>query len=166
MLGLTLGWLRLCSFRFKESFPTLLPGALTILNTETWLVGLLCMEDPEKKKVCWEETLALVWLLVPSTVPASTGCFPQSVFNILFSYVSVINLFQLFGPLSFSQIKAKWFYLMYISCVYDLVYMCIRCFIYLGLLPIPAVLLLLHPNLSPQNCSMTTLWGKSFCSFA
>lgn len=113
MLGLTLGWLRLCSFRFKESFPTLLPGALTILNTETWLVGLLCMKDPEKKKVCWEETLALVWLLVPSAVPAFTGCFPQSVFNILFSYVSIINLFQLFGPLSFSQIKAKWFYLMY-----------------------------------------------------
>lgn len=72
---------------------------------------------------------------------------------------------ELYWLLSFSQIKAKWFYLM--SHLLFLTWQtCTICFMNLGLLCVLSVPLLLHSNLSLQNLSMTIFSGESFCSLA
>lgn len=94
-------------------FPTLFWRHLTVLNTETWWVGFFCIEEPEKKKVL-ERNAGLSMKVNPITSAdvcrkvflnwCSAYCLPV--------WVSLICS-ELFWLLSFSQIKAKRFYLMF-----------------------------------------------------
>lgn len=72
----------------------------------------------------------------------SVYCFPVWVL-LIYSELSWL--------LSFRQIKAKWFSLMfYFLCFWPDIH-AYDTFYILGLLPVLSILLLLHPNLSPQN---------------
>lgn len=84
----------------------------------------------------------------------SVYCFPVWV---------LLTCSELFWLLSFSQIKAKWFYLMFYFLCFDLIYMCMIHLMYWDLFPVLSVHLLLRSNSFSQNQALWPYcWGFLF----
>lgn len=135
-------------------FLTILRETLTVLNTEIWLVELFCIVDPEKsvgkKYWPWHECCPHHQCWCPQ------GRFPQSVFSIFFSVWVLLNCYcSVILAFVISQIKAKWFYLMFHMCI--IYFMYLRLFLYDQFLYFCILICLLRIIAWPYHCS-------SFCS--
>lgn len=138
--------------------------ALTVLNTETWLVGFFFFYWGTWKTIALKRNTGLSMKVNPITRAdfhrnvflnwCSVYCFPVWV---------LLTCSELFWLLSFSQIKAKWFYLMFYFLCFDLIYMCMIHFMYWDLFPVLSIHLLLHSNLFSQNqAPWPYYWGFLF----